>query len=250
MSRFTGRTAIVTGASRGIGFGVAKQLVDAGARVVLTARNPAPLAEAVAELGGPERAMGIAGKSDDSEHRDEVVTAALREFSSIDMLVNNVGINPSFGPLMELNDDAARKTFEVNVMSALAWTRSVYGAWMAEHGGSVVNVSSMAGERPAPGIAFYGGTKAMLSHLTKELARELAPSIRVNAVAPALIKTQFAGALYEGKEGEVVAPYPMARLGAPGDVAAAVAFLLSDESSWITGHVLPVDGGLSLTGGL
>lgn len=249
MSRFLGKTAIVTGASRGIGLAIAQRLVDNGARVVVTARKPDPLAAAVAKLGDTH-SVGVAGHADDPSHQDEAIATALERFGSIDFLVNNTGINPAFGPLMNLDLDTARKTIDVNVLASLAWTQKAHHAWMSDHGGAVVNVSSIAGERPAPGIALYGGTKAMLTHLTKELAHELSPTIRVNAVAPAIVKTQFAGALYEGKEKEVAAPYPMKRLGTPDDIAGAVTFLLSEDAAWITGQLVVIDGGLSLTGGL
>ena len=164
--------------------------------------------------------------------------------------MNNTGINPTYGPLLDLEPSAARKVFDVNCLAALEWTRQAYHHWMSEHGGTVVNVTSVAGLRPAPGIGFYGASKAMLNYLTQELAAELAPRVRVNAVAPAVIKTQFAGALYEGKEDEVAATYPMRRLGRPDDIASTVAHLLSDDAGWITGQALVVDGGLTLTGGI
>ncbi|MDA3647178.1 SDR family oxidoreductase [Saccharopolyspora indica] len=248
--RFDGKVAIVTGASRGIGLAIAERLVAEGAKVTVTARKPEPLAEAVAGLGGAEHALGIAGKADDAEHRAAAVARTVEAFGRVDLLVNNTGINPAYGPLLDVDPAVARKSLEVNVLAALAWTQQVHRAWMAEHGGSVLNVSSVAGVRPAPGIGFYGATKAMLAYITKDLAVELGPKVRVNAIAPAVVKTKFATALYEGREDEVAAQYPLQRLGVPSDVSGAAAFLLSDEASWITGQVLVLDGGVTLRGGV
>lgn len=250
MSRFEGKTAIVTGASRGIGLAIAQRLVADGARVVVTGRKEAALAEAVAELGGPEVALGVAGHADDTEHQAEVVAKAVATFGSADLLVNNTGINPVYGPLVDIDLDAARKIVDVNCIAAVSWVQQVHRAWMAEHGGAVVNVASVAGRRPAPGIAFYGASKAMLIHLTEELAVELGPDIRVNAVAPAVVKTRFATALYEGREDEVAAAYPLKRLGVPHDIGSVVAFLLSADAAWMTGQTLVVDGGVLLGGGV
>ncbi|NJP35109.1 SDR family oxidoreductase [Micromonospora thermarum] len=247
--RFAGRTAIVTGASRGIGLAIAERLVADGANVVITARRREALDEAVARLG-PEHALGVAGHADDADHQAEVVARAVDTFGSADLLVNNTGINPTYGPMVELDLAAARKVVEVNCLAALSWVQQAHRAWMKEHGGAVVNVSSVAGVRPAPGIGFYGATKAMLTHLTQQLAVELAPDVRVNAVAPAVVKTRFATALYEGREEQVAAAYPLKRLGVAEDVGGAVAFLLSDDAAWITGQLLVVDGGLTLTGGV
>ncbi|MER6074003.1 SDR family oxidoreductase [Streptomyces sp. NPDC001817] len=246
--RFEGRTAILTGASRGIGLAIAERLVSEGAKVVITARKQEALDEAVARLGGPEHAIGVAGHAADGDHQTEVVTRALDSFGSADLLVNNTGINPVYGPLMTLDLDVARKIVEVNCLAALSWTQQVYRAWMSAHGGAVVNVSSVAAVRPAPGIGLYGASKAMLTHLTEELAVELGPDIRVNAVAPAVVKTKFATALYDGREDEAAAAYPLKRLGVPEDIGGTVAFLLSDDAAWITGQVLVVDGGVTLTG--
>lgn len=138
---------------------------------------------------------------------------------------------------------------EVNVLSALAWTQLAYQRSMQQHGGSVVNVASVAGVRPAPGIGMYGASKAMLIYLTKELAVELAPRVRVNAVASAVVKTRFAAALYEEQEDELAATYPLGRLGEPPDVAHAVRFLPGDEAAWITGHTIVIDGGVTLLRG-
>ncbi|WP_433308480.1 SDR family oxidoreductase [Micromonospora sp. CA-269861] len=246
--RLAGRVAIVTGASRGIGLAVAQRLVAEGARVGLTARRPEGLAEAVASLGGPAHALAVPGRADDAGHRAAAVRQVSAAFGPVDLLVNNTGINPVHGPLAELDLAAARKILDVNVVAALGWVQEVCAAGMAERGGCVVNVSSIAGLGPSPGIAFYGVSKAALNHLTAGLAVELGPTVRVNAVAPGVVKTRFAAALYEGREGEVAERYPLGRLGLPSDVAGAVAFLASDDATWITGQTIVCDGGVSLTG--
>ncbi|ATY16330.1 NAD(P)-dependent oxidoreductase [Amycolatopsis sp. AA4] len=250
MESFKDRVALVTGASRGIGLAIAKGLVERGAKVCITARKPEPLAEAVEQLGGSDVAIAVPGKADDAAHQQEAVAAAVEKFGSLDMLVNNTGINPVYGPTLDVDPAAASKIFAVNVVAPLSWIRAARDAWMGEHGGSVVNVASIAGIRTSPGIGMYGVSKAALIRLTQELGAELGPKIRVNAVAPAVVKTQFATALYEGREEEVAAAYPMKRLGVPEDIAGAVAFLLSAEAGWMTGQTVVLDGGVTLGGGL
>ena len=250
MARFEGTVALLTGASRGIGLAIAQRLVDEGAKVCVTARKQEALDAAIAQLGGPQHAIAVAGRADDLAHQRDAIAETIETFGSLDLLVNNTGINPAYGPLVGLDLDAARKIVEVNCIAALSWVQQAHAAWLGEHGGAIVNVSSLAGLKPAPGIGFYGASKAMLGHLTEELAVELGPTIRVNAVAPAVVKTAFATALYEGREEQVAAAYPLKRLGVPDDIASVVAFLLSADAAWVTGQTVVVDGGLTLTGGV
>ena len=248
--RHQDRVAIVTGASRGIGYAVAERIVAEGGRVVITARKPDALEEAAASLGGPEKARWVAGNAGDDAHQSEVVATALESFGRLDHLVNNTGINPAYGRMIDVDLEAAPKIFAPNVVAAIGWAQKVYRASFEAHGGSIVNIASVAGRRPAPGIGTYGASKAALIHVTEELAVELGPTVRVNAVAPAVVKTRFAGALYEGREDEVAEPYPLKRLGEPEDIGSLVSFLLSEDAGWITGQTVAIDGGLLLTGGV
>jgi NAD(P)-dependent dehydrogenase (short-subunit alcohol dehydrogenase family) len=249
--RFVGRVAIVTGSSRGIGFAVARRLVAEGAQVCLTARKPDALADAVERLGGTAHAIAVAGRADDSEHQADAVASVVQEFGRLDVLVNNTGINPAYGRLTELDESAARKIMDVNVLAALAWTRRSLAAGLGSDGaGAIVNVASIAGVAPAPGLGYYGVSKSALIGLTMQLAAELSPGVRVNAVAPAVVKTRFAEALYLDHEAQSARAYPLGRLGEPEDIGAAVAFLASPDAAWITGQTIVIDGGISLRAGL
>ncbi len=251
----TGRAALVTGASRGIGHAIAAALLARGAAVAITARKADELRAAADELagtveGGSERVLALPGNAGDPAARAQAVNCVVERFGSLDVLVNNVGINPVYGPLIDIDLDAVRKVFDVNVVAALGFVQQAHRAWMGEHGGAVVNLASVAGLRSTGTIGAYGMSKAALIRLTEELAWELGPTIRVNAVAPAVVKTKFATALYARGEEQVAKAYPMGRLGTPADVAGLVAFLVSDAASWITGETVRVDGGLLATGPL
>jgi NAD(P)-dependent dehydrogenase (short-subunit alcohol dehydrogenase family) len=248
-----GRAALVTGASRGIGHAIAAELLSRGAAVTITARKPDELIAAVGALGnavpdGAERVLAVAGNAGSAADRSEAVTRTVERFGRLDILVNNAGINPVYGDLMAADLDAVRKTFDTNVVAVLGFVQQAWQAWMSSHGGVVVNVASVGGLRSTGVVGVYGASKAALIRLTEELAWQLGPKVRVNAVAPAVVKTKFATTLYAGREDELSAYYPMKRLGVPGDVAHLVAFLVSDAAAWITGETVRVDGGLLATG--
>jgi NAD(P)-dependent dehydrogenase (short-subunit alcohol dehydrogenase family) len=245
---FAGRVAVLTGATRGIGFGLAQELVARGASVVITARKPDELEHAVGQLDpeGAGRAVSSRGSADDPEHQAATIELAIDRFGRVDHLVNNAAVNPQYGPLMDADVGVVRKVFDVNVTAVLAWTQQAWRAWLGQHGGSILNVASVGGIRAGSPIGAYNASKAALIHLTRQLGVELGPGVRVNAIAPAVVKTTFARALYEGREDEVAEGYPLRRLGVPTDTAKAGAFLLSDDASWITGETLVVDGGVTL----
>jgi NAD(P)-dependent dehydrogenase (short-subunit alcohol dehydrogenase family) len=256
LTSLAGRAALVTGAGRGIGQAIAAELLVRGASVAVTARKPDELAAAAQELvagpagGDPGRVLAVPGNAGDPAARAEAVDRAVAAFGDLAILVNNAGVNPQYGPLVDADLDAVRKVFDVNVIAALGFVQLAHRAGMGAHGGAIVNIASVAGLRSTGDVGAYGASKAALIRLTEELAWELGPSIRVNAVAPAVVKTRFATALYAGREDEVAAAYPTRRLGTPQDVAALVGFLVSDAASWITGETVRVDGGLLATGGL
>ncbi|MFE7901230.1 SDR family oxidoreductase [Streptomyces sp. NPDC057424] len=244
----SGKVALVTGASRGIGYGVAEALVARGDRVCITGRNEDALKEAVEQLGA-DRAVYVAGKAHDEAHQAVAVERTMEAFGRVDYLINNAGTNPVFGPIADLDLNVARKVFETNVVSALGFAQRTWHAWQKDNGGAIVNIASVAGLSPSPFIGAYGVSKAAMINLTVQLAHEFAPKVRVNAIAPAVVKTKFAQALYEGREEEAAAAYPLGRLGVPSDIGGAAAFLTSGQSDWVTGQTLVVDGGIFLNAG-
>jgi NAD(P)-dependent dehydrogenase (short-subunit alcohol dehydrogenase family) len=240
-----GKTALITGGSRGIGLAMAARFAEAGANVMIASRKAEALAEAAAGLvaaGAPEERVAWTaahvGKPEDAE---SCVAATLSRFGQLDILVNNAGTNPYFGPMIDIDVALAQKTFEVNQLSVLVWTAAAVKAGLR---GSVINVASIGGLGVEPGIGWYNVTKAAVLHITRQLSFELAPDIRVNALAPGLVKTKLAAALWEGPgEDRIAAHIPLRRLGLPDDIATAALFLASDAASWITGQTFVIDGG-------
>jgi len=248
-SRFdlTGRLAIVTGGSRGIGGAIAELLAENGADVVISSRKQSDLdteAERINALH-PDRVTAVAAHAGRPEDLERLVGAVMERHGRIDILVNNAGTNPYAGSLIDAELSAWDKTFEVNVRGYFLLTQLVYRAWMSEHGGSIVNVASTGGLRPGMGLGVYRVTKAAVVFMTRQLAREIGSNVRVNAVAPGLIKTRFAEALWANEDilARILAPNPTGRIGSVEEVANAVLFLVSDAASYVNGEVMIVDGG-------
>lgn len=239
--RLDGKVAVVTGASRGIGRATAAALAGAGARVMLSSRKQADLEAATAAIEG-ETAV-FAANAGEPDQAEACVAATVERFGGVDILVNNAATNPYMGPAVDIDLPRYDKTWQVNLRGPLVWTQAAWRAGMRERGGVVVNVASIGGMSIEPTIGIYNTSKAALIHLTKTLAAELGPAVRVNAVAPGLVKTDMARALWERGEDAIAKHLPLQRLGEPDDIAGAVVFLCSDAASWITGHTLVVDGG-------
>jgi NAD(P)-dependent dehydrogenase (short-subunit alcohol dehydrogenase family) len=241
-----GKVAVVTGGSRGIGFAIARAYRAEGAHVVIAARKPDGLRDARERLldgkgdGDVVTVVANAGEPDDAER---CVQETVDQFGRLDVLVNNAATNPYMGDLIDIDLPRAEKTVRVNQYGMLAWTRFAWRASMEQHGGAVINIASVGGLIVDPGIGYYNATKAAMLHMTRQLSYELGPQVRVNAIAPGLIKTDLARAVWEAREAVLTAQLPTRRLGTPEDVANAAVFLASDKSSWITGQTIVIDGG-------
>ena len=245
--RIDGQVALVTGASRGIGLDTAGALARSGAAgIAITSRRHENVEAAHDQLvdAGISRdlVLPLAARADADADAHDAVAATIERFGRVDVLVNNAGTNPSAGPLMDVDMGAVDKTWAVNQRGPLVWSREVWHQWMSDHGGVIINVASVGGLRPAPIIGAYNISKAAVVHLTKQLAFELAPRVRVNAVAPAIVKTKLSEALWVTDEESAASTHPLGRLGEPEDVAAAIVYLVT--ATWLTGTILPVDGGV------
>ncbi|HET9258580.1 MAG TPA: SDR family oxidoreductase [Acidimicrobiia bacterium] len=243
-----GKVALVTGGSRGIGQATALEFLRSGAAgVVITSRKQESVDTSKVEMvdagADPGRVLALAARADDEEAANVAVKTTIDAFGSCDILVNNAGTNPALGNLMDVDLGALDKTWAVNLRAPLLWVRAAHAGWMEEHGGSVVNVASVAGLRPSALMGAYNISKAGLIHMTRQLALDLAPKVRVNAVAPAVVKTKLAGALL-ADEDATARMHPLGRVGEPEDVARMIVFLASDVSSWMTGETVAVDGGV------
>ena len=240
--RIDGKRALITGGSRGIGKAIATMFAEAGGQVMIVSRKVETLEEAAAEIG--HDCQWFAANTGDPAAAEQAVDAMVERMGGVDILVNNAATNPYAGPMIDVDLPRWEKTIQVNLTAPLLWTQLCWRRWMQEHGGAVVNISSVGGLQTSPVLGVYDLTKSALIHMTQQLGAELGPQVRINAICPGLIKTDFARMLWEGERGQQVAQaYPLKRLGEPEDIAAAALYLASDAGSWITGQHLVLDGG-------
>ncbi len=250
--RLDGRVALVTGGSKGIGKAIAAAFAASGANVVISSRKPDGLAAATEEINGSAPAGSgtvswFAANAGDPAQAAACMAEVMARHGKIDILVNNAAVNPYYGPILGIDVARAEKTVAVNQLGYVVWSKLAWDAWMEANGGVVLNLSSVGGLSVEEGIGYYNVTKAAVLHLTRQMAAEMSPQVRVNAIAPGLVKTDFAKALWEVNETKLASRTPLRRLGEPSDIANAAVFLCSDAASWITGTHLVIDGG-ALTG--
>ena len=251
--RLDGRVALVTGGSKGIGKAIAAAMVDSGAKVMISSRKEENLKPAADEIRARAEQGSViewfAANAGDEESAAACIAATVERLGGIDILVNNAATNPHMGPITTIDRGRADKTTQVNLWGPLMWSSQAATAGLGEkQPGSIINVASVGGYGVSSTIGYYNVTKAGVIHLTRHLAAELAPKVRVNCLAPGLVKTDFARALWEAGEDAIAKRFPMKRLGEPEDIAGAAVFLASDAASWLTGQTLVIDGGGMLAG--
>lgn len=246
----SGKVAIVTGASRGIGQAIAERYAGAGVKVVISSRKQEGLdavAKSITEKGGT--ALAISAHNGQKEALQALAQAAVDAFGHVDILVNNAATNPHFGTLLEAEDSLWQKTIEVNIMGNMWLTQAVAKHMKAQGSGKIINVASINGLRPGRMQGIYSMTKAAIISLTQTLAMELAgDNIQVNAIAPGLVQTKFASAIWANDDllTEILRRTPAGRIGQPDDISGIALYLASDASSFATGQTFVVDGGVTL----
>jgi NAD(P)-dependent dehydrogenase (short-subunit alcohol dehydrogenase family) len=246
--RLDGKVAVVTGGSRGIGRAIAQAMADSGAHVMISSRKAEDLEVAAKEIGnGCEWFAANAGNEDEAA---ACINATVERMGRIDILVNNAATNPYMGSILGIDHGRADKTVQVNQWGVLRWTQLAVEAGLGKDpGASVINIASVGGFGANNVIGWYNVTKAAVIHLTRNLALELGPNTRVNAICPGLVKTDMAKALVDAAGEQMARRLPLKRIGEPSDIAGTAVFLASDAASWMTGQSLIVDGGSMMMGG-
>ncbi len=242
-----GKIALVTGASKGIGRAIARSMVEAGAKVMLSSRKQDQLEIAASEIGGDTAVFAAnAGNVDSAK---ACVAATIERFGGLDILVNNAATNPYYGSTLGIDEGRFDKTLQVNLRGPLFWCQAAWEQAMREKPGVIINIASVGGLRVDGGVlGVYNLTKAALIHLTRQLGGELGPT-RVVGIAPGLVKTDFAAVLVANFGDSLAASMPLKRLGEPQDIANLATFLASDLASWITGETYIIDGGAGVRSG-
>jgi NAD(P)-dependent dehydrogenase (short-subunit alcohol dehydrogenase family) len=247
----TGKVAVITGSSRGIGKAMAIRMAEHGAKVVISSRKPGPCEEVAAEINAahPGAAIAVPANISSKDDLQRLVDETRAAFGRIDILVCNAASNPYYGPMAGISDDAFRKILDNNIISNHWLIQMVSPEMIARRDGAIIIVSSIGGLRGNAVIGAYNISKAADFQLARNLAHELSPhNIRVNCIAPGLVKTDFARALWDTPEAEKrsSAGTPLRRLGEPDDIAGAAVFLASKAGSWMTGQAIVVDGGSTI----
>jgi NAD(P)-dependent dehydrogenase (short-subunit alcohol dehydrogenase family) len=247
----SGKVAIVTGSSRGIGKAIATRMAEHGAQVVISSRKPGPCEEVAAAINEDHagRAIAIPANISSKEDLQRLVDETRKAFGKIDILVCNAASNPYFGPMSGISDEAFQKILGNNIVSNHWLIHMVAPEMKARRDGAIIIISSVGGLRGSSMLGAYGISKAADFQLARNLAQELSPdNIRVNCIAPGLVKTDFARALWDTPEAErrSSSTTPLRRLGEPDDIAGAAVFLASKAGAWMTGQKVVVDGGATI----
>lgn len=249
MSRLSGKVAIVTASTQGIGLAISKKLQAEGAKVVISSRKASNVEAAMSSFAedSRDRIHGVVCHVAKREDREKLIEETISKFGGIDILVSNAGTNPVFGPMLECSEDAWDKIFDTNVKASFLLAKSVFPHMKNRGAGSIVFISSIVGFHPIPMIMPYSVSKTALLGLTKALSWELAPeNVRVNCIAPGIVDTKFAGALTSNDyiAEKALENTHIKRFGQPEDIGGIVSFLCSEEASYITGENIVVGGGM------
>lgn len=246
----TGKVAVITGASKGIGEAIARALGQAGARVVVSSRKQDAVDDVAHALASEGiEAIGVAANAGEKPHLEQLLKKTISHFGGVDIIVNNAATNPTFGPIVQTEEPAFDKIMQVNVKGPFLLSQLAFPEMKKRGGGSIINISSIEGLRPEPFMGIYAVSKAALISLTKAFARECGNSgVRANVICPGLIKTKFSQPLWSNESiaKKMIAELPIARVGEPDEMAGLALYLASDASSYTTGGVFVADGGYTI----